>query len=143
MKSATLQQAVYTQLNNVALTALLTTSYAPLVPIFSDVPDAADGQPDNGFPYVIIGNDTITEFATKDKVGGNALVQVDAYSRSTSKLEIKTIADAVDARLRRQALTITGATHITTELESATITRDEDGRTMRALLIYRVIWLNT
>lgn len=142
MKSAELQQALFTQLNNTALTNLLSSAHVG-VAIFSDVPDVDDGQPDADFPYVVIGNDTITPFDTKDNVGGNALVQVDAYSRSTSKLQIKTISDAIDARLRRQPLTMAGVTHITTELESNNLIRDQDGRTMRAIILYRVMWLNT
>jgi hypothetical protein len=51
------------------------------------------------------------------------------------------VVDAVDARLRRQDLSISGVTHITTELESCTFSRDPDGKTKRALILYRVLWL--
>ena len=141
MKSAALQQAIYTRLNNTALTDLLSSAYSG-VAIFSDVPQADDSEDAADFPYVVIAGDTITAWDTKDAAGGTALVQVDIYVRSTSKLAAKAIADAVDLRLRRQPLAITGTTHITTELESMTPTTDPDGKTYRLLLLYRVIWLD-
>jgi hypothetical protein len=143
MKADDLQQAVYTRLNNSAVTSLLSTAYSPLVAIFTDVPQSADGEADTNFPYITIGADTITPFDDKDQTGGNALVQIDIWARATSMLGIKTIADAVDARLRRQPLSISGATHITTELESSTPSRDPDGKTKRVLSLYRVLYINT
>lgn len=141
MKSEALQQAVYTRLNDASLTGLLSTAYSPLVAIFTDVPQAADAEDPAYFPFVTIGADVITPFDTKDAPGGNALVQVDVWERAASMLDIKEVVDVIDGRLRRQALSISGATHITTELESATFTRDQDGKTKRALLLYRVLWL--
>lgn len=143
MKSAALQTAVYSKLNHSSVTSLLSTAYSPLVAIFSDVPQAADSNAESFFPFVTIGADVITPFDTKDTVGGSAVVQVDVWARATSMLGIKAIGDAIDARLRRQALTITGATHVDTYLESATPSRDPDGKTKRLLMLYRVIYLNT
>lgn len=143
MKADDLQQAIYNRLNDSSVTSLLSTAYSPLVSIFSDVPEAADSESESYFPFITIGADVITPFDDKDKTGGNAIVQVDIWARATSMLAIKTIADAVDARLRRQALSISGATHITTELESSTFSRDPDGKTKRVLSLYRVIWIST
>lgn len=140
MKAAALQQAIYNQLNHSSVTDLLSSAYT--VPaIFSDVPQAADSEVAANFPYVVIGGDNISPYDTKASLGGNALVQVDIYDRSDSPLTTKAIADAVDARLRRQALTISGVTHITTELESSLTVPDEDGKTLRILSLYRVLWL--
>lgn len=143
MKLDALQTALYAQLEHASVTALLSTAYAPEPAIFSDVPQSDDSENDAAFPYIVIGGDTLTPFDTKDNVGGSAIAQVDLYYRGTSKLILKQLATAVDARLRRQALTITGATHITTELESATPTPDPDGKTFRLLLLYRILWLET
>lgn len=141
MKAAALQQAIYARLNDVSVTALLSTAYLPLPAIFTDVPQAADSERDSQFPYITIGADTITPFDDKDHPGGSAIAQIDIWSRVKSMLALKAIADAVDARLRRQALSISGVTHITTELESSTFTRDPDGKTKRALVLYRVLWI--
>lgn len=141
MKSAALQQAVYNQVNHSSVTALLSTAYAPLPAIFTDVPQAVDAENQTDFPFITIGADTITPFDDKDNPGGSAVVQVDIWHRASSMLELKAVADAVDARLRRQALSISGVTHITTELESSAFSRDPDGKTKRALLLYRVLWI--
>lgn len=141
MKSSALQQAVFTRLNDSSVTSLLSTAYAPLPAIFTDVPQAADSELESNFPFITIGADTITAFDDKDNPGGSGIVQIDVWDRASSMLDLKAVTDAVDARLRRQALSITGVTHITTELDSAVFTRDPDGKTKRALLLYRVLWI--
>ncbi len=141
MKSAALQQAIYNAVNHSSVTALLSTAYSPLTAIFTDVPQSVDAEKDTDFPFITIGADTITPFDDKDSNGGSAIVQVDIWDRATSMLDIKAVADAVDARLRRQTLSISGVTHITTELESSVFSRDPDGKTKRALLLYRVLWI--
>jgi hypothetical protein len=141
MKAKEIHQAIYNRLNDSSVTALLTTKYAPLVPIFSHVPQAAYSGDDSYFPFITMGNNTISAYDVKDSVGGSASVQVDIWARGLSMLEIKEIADAVDARLRRQPLTITGATHITTELQNYQDMDDPDGKTLRIMLRYNVLWL--
>jgi hypothetical protein len=141
MKSAALQQAIFTRLNDSSITALLSTAYAPLPAIFTDVPQAIDAEKESNFPFITIGGDTINPFDDKDAPGGNAIVQIDIWDRASSMLDLKALADAVDARLRRQALSISGATHITTEMDSSVFTRDPDGKTKRALILYRVLWI--
>jgi hypothetical protein len=141
MKSAALQQAIYTRLNHSSVTALLSTAYAPLAAIFTDVPQALDAEKQSNFPFITIGADTINPFDDKSNLGGNAIVQVDIWDRAASMLDLKALADVVDARLRRQALAISGVTHITTELDSSVFTRDPDGKTKRALILYRVLWI--
>jgi hypothetical protein len=141
VKSAALQQAIYTRLNHSSVTALLSTAYAPLAAIFTDVPQSIDSEKASNFPFITIGADTINPFDDKDDPGGSAIVQVDIWDRASSMLDLKALADVVDARLRRQALSISGVTHITTELDSCVFTRDPDGKTKRALVLYRVLWI--
>lgn len=141
MKASALQQAVYARLNDSSITALLSAAYAPLPAIFTDVPQAADSEAEANFPFITFGADAITPYDIKDAPGGSAIVQVDIWDRAASMLDLKMVVDAVDARMRRQAMTITGATHITTELDSCTFTRDPDGKTKRALVLYRVLWI--
>jgi hypothetical protein len=143
MKAAALHQAIYTKLNDASITALLSTVYTPLVAIFTDVPQQADGENEAAFPFITIGSNVITPNDTKDKVGGNGIVQIDVWDRDASMLGIEAIADAIDLQMRRTALTIAGATHVTTELESSTQSKDPDGKTKRILLLYRVLWYNT
>ena len=141
MKAKALHQAIYNRLNDSSVTSLLSTKYAPLVAIFASVPQAANSGDDSYFPFVTIGQNTISAYDVKDSVGGSAVVQIDVWARNRSVLEIKEIADAIDARLRRQPLTITGATHITTELQDSQDMDDPDGKTLRIMLRYTVLWL--
>ncbi len=141
MKADDLQTAVYTRLNDSAVTSLLSTAYAPLAAIFTDVPQAADSELESAFPFITIGADTINPFDSKDDLGGSAIVQIDIWDRASSMLDLKAVVDSVDGRMRRQPLNIAGVTHITTELDSCVFSRDPDGKTKRALILYRVLWI--
>lgn len=145
MKAAALQQAIFNRLNHSSVTSLLSTAYSPLVPIFSigSVPQSADSELDTAFPYLTFAAVGISPFDDKDKVGGSAIVQIDVWARTLSDLAVNAIGDAIDARIRRQDLTITGATHITTELSSSQFLDDPDGKTKHMVIQYRVLWLTT
>lgn len=144
MKAAALQQAIYNRLNDSSVTSLLSTAYSPLVPIFSigSVPQSVDSELDSAFPYVTF-YANILPFDDKDKVGGSAVVQIDVWSRTLSDLAVNQIGDAIDARMRRQSLTISGATHITTELITSDFLDDPDGKTKHMVIQYRVLWITT
>ena len=141
MKSDDLQQAIYTRLNDSSVTSLLSTYYSPLAAIFTDVPQADDSELETAFPFITFGGDTINPFDSKDDLGGSAIVQIDVWDRAASMLDLKVLVDAIDARIRRQPLAISGVTHITTELDSCVFSRDPDGKTKRALILYRVLWI--
>lgn len=141
MKSDDLQQAIYTRLNDSSVTSLLSTYYSPLVAIFTDVPQVDDSELETAFPFITIGGDTISPFDSKDDLGGSANVQIDVWDRAASMLDLKTLVDAIDTRLRRQPLSISGVTHITTELDSCNFMKDPDGKTKHAAIQYRVLWI--
>jgi hypothetical protein len=145
MKAAALQQAIYNRLNDASVTSLLSTAYSPLVPIFSlgSVPQSADSESDAAFPYLTFYAVSITPFDVKDKVGGSAVVQIDVWARTLSDLAVNQIGDAIDARIRRQPLSISGATHITSELITSQLLDDPDGKTKHLVIQYRVLWLDT
>jgi hypothetical protein len=140
MRFAALQQAAFNRLNNTAVTSLLSQAYGQAA-IFTDVPQPADGADPTLFPYLTYSVSAVTPFDTDDEAGGNAVLQVDVWHRQASDLALNAIADAVDLRLRRQPLSITGTTHITTELISRTQSDDPDGKTKRVLFLFRVLFL--
>jgi hypothetical protein len=96
MKAKELHQAIYNRLNDASVTASLSTKYAPLVSIFSSVPQAANSGDDSYFPFITIGQNTISAYDVKDSVGGSASVQIDIWARNRSALQIKQIADATN-----------------------------------------------
>lgn len=141
MKAQALQQAIYNQLNHSSVTNLLSASYGASA-IFTHVPQQANSGSDGYFPFISFGPDTITGYDTKGANGGTAVVQIDVWTRSRSMIVLKQIADAIDARLRHQALSITGTTHIDTDLDSATFNEDPDGKTQHGVMLFRVLYLN-
>lgn len=144
MKAAALQQAVYNRLNDSSVTSLLSSAYSPLVAIFSigSVPQSVDSEAETNFPYLTFNTTSLTPNDTKDKVGGSAAIQIDVWSRGLSDLAINQIVDAIDGRIRRENLSISGATHITTELISSIMTDDPDGKTKHVVILYRVLFLD-
>jgi hypothetical protein len=145
MKAAALQQAIYNRLNDSSITSLLSSAYSPLVPIFSigSVPQFAASDSETAVPSLTFAAASIAPFDEKDRVGGSAVMQIDVWSRTLSDLAVNQIGDAIDARLRRQPLSISGATHITTELISSQLMGDPDGKTKHLVTQYRVLWITT
>jgi hypothetical protein len=144
VKSKALQDAVFARLNHSSVTSLLSTKYtANGGSIMTDVPQAADSADESYFPFVTFGNDAFQAFDTKDQVGSNALVQIDVWARGGSMIGLKNVYDAIDARMRRQSMTITGATHIETIFEGSTTVDDPDGKTKHLVIRYRVLFLET
>jgi len=134
MKQAELQAAVYGALTGDApLMALVTGVYA-------DPQQVADPESDATFPYVTIGEDVGTAWDTTTDFGSSASVIVDAWSRSHNFTEAKNIGDAIHTALHHQPLTISGADHVMTMVESVTVTRDPDGKTKRAMTQIRVLY---
>ena len=127
-----LQRALYAKLTgNAPLMALIQGVYAAVAQ--PDLPES-----DGAFPYLVIGESIITASDTKTDDGGNALCQMDVWSRSNNLLQVKQIGAAVRTALHHQSLTISGANHIITLFESGDYSRDPDGHTKRGLLRVRV-----
>lgn len=134
MKLAALQQAIYARLTaDATLSGLVQAVYIP------KAPQAEDGQLTAPFPYVVVPQITATPQNTDTTRGANIVVQVDAYSRSQSDLEINRIGDALYNALHRVALAVTGATWVTTEHENSVTGWEDDGKTRRIISLYRVM----
>lgn len=138
MNPVELQNAIYARLNDVSVTALLTTGYGSAA-IFNEwVPQVTDAGDPAFFPFVTFSFPASGPFDDKGDVGQSSLVQVDIWSRVNST-QVKAIAAAVYARLHRQVLSVTG--HITTDCEGMDFERDPDGITRRGRLTFRVLSL--
>ena len=134
MKGKQLQQAIYTALTGDAtLMALITGIYA-------DVQQPNLPEDDAVFPYVVIGQDSLTVFDTKTNNGVRALVQIDVWSRQNNLTQVKDIGSAVYDVLQKGDLTITGGHHILTRAEIQDYSTDPDGHTKRGLLTFVVLY---
>lgn len=142
MKQAALQTAVFTALSGDApLIGLLSTAWAPHTPVFARVPQV-HAEKDEYFPYIRFHCTSERENGAKDMTGGNAIVQVSAFSRDNSEIEVKQILDRVHTVLHGQGLTISGANHIATYRESIQIADDPDGETIHGSALFRVTYFD-
>ena len=134
MKADNLQRAVYGVLNADATLSGL------VVGVYADVADAHDGEDESLFPYVTLGPETALPWDTHTNLGAAALVQVDIWSRQNDYVEAKNIATVIHGLLHYQSLTITGASHVMTTLESTAYMLDPDGKTHHGAMTFRVVY---
>lgn len=141
MKTDALQSAIWGKLaGDATLLADLSGAWgAGIVPIFSDVPEI-HGEDDSYFPYVSFGPDVASPWNTKGDLGAEVSVQIDVWTRAPDYVQAKAIAGMIYDSLERQPLSIAGAHHITTDVQSVTTSLDPDGRTRRALMLFTVIY---
>jgi len=110
------------------------------VPVYDDPPNQLDGQPELGFPFVTIGDDTGTPWDTDNSLGTSATVTIHVWSRYAGRKEVKTIFAAIYTALNRQStnLTAPGYAFIDCLYEFSEIIEDIDGRTRHGVCRYRV-----
>jgi len=141
MRQAQIIQAAYDRLNVSPVTGLLSASYG--VPaIFQEgmVPKTQSGDP-LFFPYITINVPSDVNFSDKLSLGGNAIVQVDVWDRSGSKLILgEMMLAAINATVRKEWSGLPG--FITCERESDDMIADADGLTMHGLIRLRVLYLD-
>jgi hypothetical protein len=133
MKLAAVQQGVYDRLSGVtAITDAVTG-------IYTSVPQSPESEDASSFPYITIGPVSVTPDDTKTDDGSQALVDVHIWSRSTSALTWRAIADDVyDALQKYDALTVTGADVIDCRFDSSAEFDDPDGVTKHQIGTYRI-----
>ena len=137
MKLDALQTGLYAKLiADAPLMALITGVYA-------DPQQQPASEDRSSFPYVVIGEDVGTSWDTKTDFGTSASVVIDVYSRSNNLLEVKQIAGAVKLALHYTDLTIIGANHVMTVVETISALRGSDGVTKRAIIQIRVVYDGT
>lgn len=107
-------------------------------PVRDDPLPLPTGQPDSGFPYVVIGNDTERSWDNDDRRGGDVTVTLHIWSRKPTFEEVKTIAAAIYSRLHRKPFNATGARVVDCLHEFSDFARDEDGKTRHGVVRYRL-----
>lgn len=105
-------------------------------------PQESDAQSSGAFPFVVIVQANEGPWNTKDSTGLNALVQIDAYARTTEtdsaeNIVLNLVASTRGA-LERYQLTIQNGKWIDTEFESSATGWEDGGKTRRAIMLFRV-----
>ena len=143
MKSAALQTAIFTALaGDSTLTAMLSDNWGATA-IFSDVPEVAEDENPDYYPFISFGQEVTSPFDDKQTTGGDAAIEINVWSQAGDYIEAKTVADRIHTVLHRQALTITGADHILTNFTTAEPSLDPDGITKRVLMLFAVLYQET
>lgn len=134
MNSAALQQAVYDRLTGDA------TLMAMVVGVYTNPPQADDSADASAFPYLTLGPFVMTPYDTKDTDGQVALVDVHIWSRGTSDLAWRQIADRIYLTLQKHELTVSGTDVLDCRFDGQTDFDDPDGLTHHAVLTFRVLY---
>ena len=125
-----LQQAVYSALTgDPAVQGLLGNPAR----VFDHVPQGS------AFPYLVIGEVSVTPFDTKTEAGLDQRLTIHTWSRYRGRKETKDIMAAVLAVLDGQSLAVSGHTLVLLGFEFATAVVDDDGLTRHGVQRFRAL----
>jgi hypothetical protein len=122
-----LQQIIYDNLSNDAPLLAVVTG------VFDNVPQSTD------YPYVVIGEDTLTNWDTDTELGTNCTCVIHTWSRYQGKLETKQIQGLIYESLHRANLTASGYNIVDVQFESSDSFLDVDGLTRHGISNFRVL----
>lgn len=120
------QQAIFT--------ALATLGCA----VFDSAPGLPEGRPDSGFPYCVIGSDSMAPNDADDVLGASISVTLHFWSRSSGFKEVKALMGAAYDILHRGAITATGYKTVDCLWEFSDVSTGPDGKTRHGVQRYRI-----
>ena len=108
--------------------------------VVGDPPRVFDAPPRGAaFPYIVIGDDTMSDWSTATEAGSEHAVVVHGWSRADGHKESKLVAGAVRDALDGAALAVTGQALIDIRHLETNFTRETDGETIHATLRFRAV----
>jgi hypothetical protein len=108
--------------------------------LVDDPPRIFDTPPrGTAFPYIVIGDDTESDWSTATEAGSEHAVVIHAWSRADGHKEAKLIADTVRDTLDGAELAVTGQALIGIRYLDTAFTRESDGETIHAVLRFRAV----
>lgn len=116
-----------------------TALMAMIVDVYDDVPQAADSGDATRFPFVTIGEDSVTPWDSMTEVGCNASVTIHTWSRKSGRKETKEIQGAIYDALHHQTLPITDYHVVDVRMENEDSFVDQDGETRHGVQTIRVV----
>ena len=127
-----LQSAIYSTLNGDSnLTSTLGAG------IFNDVTEGTNT------PFVTIGDDTASQYDTKDLDGTETTINIDVWSEYKGSKECKQIMDRIHDLLHDSNISVTGFNLVNLRFEFSDIIRDPDGVTRHGVMRFRAVILGT
>jgi len=140
MNPANVQKAVYNVLSTDTDLIAALSSYWGYVPVVDDVAQVQDSENPAYFPFISFGQDLTNPLDTKTFNGGDAVMQIDVWSRVANYTQVKNVSEIVYNALHKKTLSIADAVHIATGMESVDYTIDPDGHTRRAMMLFRITY---
>jgi hypothetical protein len=125
-----LQTAIYAKLTG---DSTLTDTLG--VSIYDDIPENAS------FPYIQMGQDSISEYDVKDADGSQTTMTLHIWSQYKGAKETKNILDKLHDLLHDSDLTVSGYNFVNCRFEFADILRDPDGVTRHGVIRFRAVTL--
>ncbi len=105
---------------------------------YEHVPQPADAGSAAAFPYVTIGDMTMTDLSTDTEEGAEITIAIHIWSRYRGNKELYQQSKLVRDALRRVSIAVIDYQHVYTEFESSETLTDPDGVTRHAVQRYRV-----
>lgn len=127
-----LQSAIYSTLNG---DSNLTTTLG--AGVFDDVTEGTNT------PFITLGEETATEFDTKDLSGAENTINIHIWSEYKGSKECKQIMDRVHDLLHDSSISVTGFNLVNMRFEFSDIIRDPDGVTRHGVMRFRAVILGT
>lgn len=131
LHSFALQQSIFTKITSGTLTDVAGTSITTKV--FDDVPEGT------AYPYVIIGEETATNFGTKDKDANEHTLTIHVWSQYRGRKEIKNIMSQIYTILHNTDITVSGASLVNIRHEFEQTLLEADGITRHGVMRFRVV----
>ncbi len=128
-----LQKAIYEKL-------IADNSISAILGIGSvvDQPVERDKLENSVFPYVVIGDDSLSDWDTDGTTGYIATCAIRCWSINKSYKEVKELTMLVKRALHNQQLTIDGHVYCGSRVTSVNYSRDSDGITKQGILSLRL-----
>lgn len=114
---------------------------APLgvVGIYDNPTQVADPSDNAAFPFVTVGDATLSDWSDDVYSGFEASIIIHTWSRASHRLETKQVQGAIYAALNRAPLVIGGQPVITCDFVSSDDFRDPDGITIHGVSRFRLL----
>lgn len=99
-----------------------------------------DHAPEDGpFPYVQLGEETLSDWSAKDITGGEHTLTLHVWSMGRGHREVKTIMAAVHDALHDASLTVSGHRLVMLHFDFGEVLRDPDGVTHHGVMRFRAL----
>lgn len=125
-----LQQAIFTTLNSASITDY---DGSPITGVFDDVPEQTV------YPYVVIGQETVTNIGTKDVDANEYTLTIHVWSQYRGLQDVKKIMQQVYTSLHNVDIVVSGASMVNLRHEFENTILEADGITRHGIMRFRAV----